>query len=159
MIRVVRRTRLVVPLEVAWAWLADLERLVLADILHQEVRFVGSQRAGVGTVMLVPHGLAYGPRMLRRLSVTHWQPPRRLRWTDVDVSRWGQRHVFPHSEEFRLEALDAHTTLLTDTVTGTLNLRVPLLGALAERALEWAVVRQVVRHQGAALQRHIVLGQ
>lgn len=155
MIRVTRRTRLAVPLEDAWEWLADLERLVRADLLHQEVRFISDQRAGVGTVMLVPHGLAYGPRMPRRLTITHWQPPHRLRWTDVAVSRWGRRHIFPHSEEFRLEALDARTTLLTDTVTGALNLRVPVLGALAERALELAVVRQVVSHQGRTLRRRI----
>jgi hypothetical protein len=155
MIRVIRRTQLAAPLEVAWAWLADLERLVLADLLHREARFIGGQRAGVGTVLLVPHGLAHGPRMLRRLTITHWQPPHRLRWTDVSVSRWGRRHIFPHSEEFRLEALDARTTLLIDTVTGALNLRVPLLGALAERALEVAVVRQIVRHQGRTLRRSI----
>lgn len=159
MIRVVRRTRLDLPLEAAWAWLADLDRLVTADPLHQSVSYVGERRSGVGTVMLVPHGLRYGPRMPRRLTITHWEPPRRIRWTDVDVAPTRRTRVFPHSEEFVLEPLADGATLLGDTVTGSLNLRVPVLGAFAEMLLEALVVRTVVRHQSAYLRAHVTWGQ
>lgn len=135
--------------------MADLERLVTADVLHQSVRFLTERRGGVGTEMLVPHGLRFGPRMPRRLRVTHWEPGRRIRWTDVDAARWRRKYVFPHSEEFLLTPLDDQTTLLTDTITGGLNLRVPLLGYVAERLLETLVVRRVVSHQGRYLRAHI----
>lgn len=155
MIRVQQRIVLAVPVEDAWAWMADLERLVTADVLHQAVQFTTERQSGVGTEMLVPHGLRFGPRMLRRLHVTHWEPLRRIRWTDVDAVHWRRKYVFPHAEEFVLTALDDRTTLLTDTVTGGLNLRVPLLGRGAEKLLEALVVRRVVAHQGRYLRVHI----
>ena len=158
MIRVQERIVLDVPVRDAWRWMADLERLVTVDVLHQAVRFTTERREGVGTEMLVPHGLRYGPRMSRRLRVTHWAPGRRIRWTDVDaaVRPWRRRHIFPHAEEFVLTPLDERTTLLTDTVTGGLNLRVPLLGRAAEKLLESLVVRRVVALQGRYLRAHIV---
>ena len=155
MIRVQRRTMLAVPIEDAWAWIADLERLVTADVLHQSARFTTERRSGVGTEMLVPHGLRFGPRMPRRLRITHWEPGRRIRWTDVDAVHWRRTYVFPHAEEFVLSPLDERTTLLTDTVTGGLNLRVPLVGRGAEKLLEALVVRRVVAHQGHYLRTHI----
>lgn len=157
MIRVQRRTTLAVPIEAAWAWVADLERLVTTGMLHQSVRFTTERRRGVGTEMLVPHGLRFGPRMRRRLRVTQWEPGRRIRWTDVDAAgvSWRRKHVFPHAEEFVLTPLDERTTLLTDTVTGSLNLRVPVVGRAAEKLLEALVVRHVVAHQGRYLRAHI----
>lgn len=157
MIRVRQRTALAVPIEEAWAWMADLERLVTADLLHRSVTFLTERRDGVGTEMVVPHGLRIGPRMRRRLRVTHWEPGRRIRWTDVDAAgaSWRRKHVFPHAEEFVLTPLDARTTLLTDTVTGSLNLSVPLLGRAADTMLEALVVRRVVVHQGRYLRAHI----
>lgn len=155
MIRVQQRIVLAVPLDDAWAWMADLERLVTADVLHRSVRFLTQRHSGVGTEMLVPHGLRFGPRMARRLRVTHWEPGRRIRWTDVDAIHWRRKHVFPHAEEFVLTPLDERTTLLTDTVTGSLNVRVPLLGRAAENLLETLVVRRVVAHQGQYLRAHI----
>ncbi len=155
MIRVQQRTTLAVPIADAWAWMADLERLVTADVLHQSVRFTTERRRGVGTEMLVPHGLRFGPRMRRRLRITHWEPGRRIRWTDVDAVHWRRTYVFPHAEEFVLTPLDERTTLLTDTVTGGLNLRVPVVGRAAEKLLESLVVRRVVAHQGRYLRAHI----
>ncbi len=158
MIRVQQRIVLAVPVEDAWAWMADLERLVTADMLHQSVRFTTERQSGVRTEMLVPHGLRFGPRMPRLLRVTHWEPQRRIRWTDIDAIHWRRTYVFPHAEEFVLTALDDRTTLLTDTVTGSLNLRVPLLGRAAERLFEALVVRRVVAHQGRYLRAHISRG-
>lgn len=155
MIRVQQRLQLAMPIADAWAWMADLEPLVTADVLHQSVHFLTEQHSGVGTEMLVPHGLRFGPRLPRRLRITHWEPERRIRWTDVDAVLWRRKYVFPHAEEFLLTPLDEHTTLLTDTVTGGLNLRIPLLGELAERLLEALVVRRVVAHQGRYLRAHI----
>jgi hypothetical protein len=154
-IRVVERTVLPVPAARVWWWMADLERLVTADVLHQSVSFVGPRRAGAGTVMVVPHGLRLGPRMRRRIRVTQWEPGRRIRWTDVEVSPTLRRYVFPHAEEFVLTPLGDSATLLTDTVTGSLNLRIPLVGALAERLLERLVVRRVVHHQARTLRQRI----
>ena len=156
MIRVQQRIQLAAPIADAWDWMADLERLVTADVLHQSVRFLTEQHSGVGTEMLVPHGLRFGPHLPRRLRITHWEPERRIRWTDVDAVPWRRKHVFPHAEEFLLTPLDQRTTLLTDTVTGGLNLRIPLVSEIAERLLEALVVRRVVAHQARYLRAHIV---
>lgn len=151
MIHVVEKTQLDVPISVAWAWLSDLERLTTVGIFHRKARFEGEQRRGVGTRLVVDHGFGVGPVLPRRVRVTHWEEPHRIRWTEVGEPL--RKYAFPHSQEFRLEPLSENLTLLTDEVRGTFNL--PLVRALTDRTLEVLLTRRAVRRECADLKEMI----
>ena len=151
MIHVVERARLDVPIDVAWTFLSDLERLATVNLFHRTARFAGGQRAGARARFMLDHGLPRGPVRPRLVRITHWEERRRIRWTEVDPSH--PRYLFPHSQEFRLEPLVENATLLTDEVRGTLNL--PVFLAWADKVLEALLVRRVVRLECATLKKQI----
>jgi len=151
MIHVVETIRLNVPVDVAWEWLVDLERLTTIGVFHRVARFDRERRPGVGTRLIVDHGFAVGPALPRLVRITHWEERRRIRWTEVgDPLR---RYAFPHSQEFRLEPLPTGATLLTDEVRGTFNL--PLVRGPTDRLLEVLLTRPAVRLECLALKRTI----
>ncbi|MGH2459073.1 MAG: SRPBCC family protein [Chloroflexota bacterium] len=150
-IHVVETVTLGVPLAVAWAWLADLERLTTIGVFHRAARFDGARRFGVGARLIVDHGFALGPALPRLVRITHWDEGRRIRWTEVGEPL--RKYAFPHSQEFRLAPLSASATLLTDEVRGTFNL--PLVRRPADRLLEIVLTRRVLKHECATLQRQI----
>lgn len=151
MIDVVITTRLSVSVEAAWTWLADLDRLMAANLFHREAHFLGTRQRGVGVRANVPHGLAIGPAVPRILSVTHWDEGQRIRWTDTDPRF--RRYAFPHSEQFRLEPLGDAATLLIDEVHGTLNL--PIARDVTDKIAEKLLMQPVVRRQLAFLKNQI----
>lgn len=151
MIHVVEKVRLDVPLDLAWEWLANLDRLTVANLLHRGARFLTEEHDGPGATLIVDHGLAIGPLVPRHVRISHWDRGQRIRWTDVDPA-W-PTYLFPHSEEFRLEPLPDGATLLVDEVKGSLNLPIPLLGSIADNVFERLFVAPVVRHQCAFFRR------
>lgn len=151
MIHVVETTELNVPLDVAWEWLSDLERLTTVGVFHRAARFDGARRSGVGARLIVDHGLAVGPALPRLVRITHWEARRRIRWTEVGEPL--RKYAFPHSQEFRLAPLTASATLLTDEVRGTFNL--PVVRGPTDRLLETLLTRPAVRLECRALRRAI----
>ncbi len=143
------------PSDVAWEWIADLERLTTIGVFHRAARFEGERRRGVGARLIVEHGFAVGPALPRLVRVTHWDDGHRIRWTEVGEPL--RKHAFPHSQEFRLEPLGADATLLTDEVRGTFNL--PLARVPTDRLLETVLTRPAVRLECRALQRLIGSGR
>ena len=117
---VVERLLLPTPRALVWEQLADLSWLATVNLFHQRAQFVSAQQRGIGTRLIVDHGLTLGPRMPRLVRVTHWDEGRRIRWTDVDPAYPTYR--FPHAEQFILADADGAATWLTDELTGTLNL-------------------------------------
>jgi hypothetical protein len=152
-IHVVEQVRLEVPVAVAWAWLADLERLVAVNMFHCGARFDGSQRQGAGTRLWVDHRFFAGPIFPRLVRITHWEELRRIGWVEIDPAH--PRYFFPHSEQFRLTPLGPDTTLLTDEIRGSLNL--PVFERSADRLLAWLTVRRAMRRQCACFARQIHL--
>jgi hypothetical protein len=137
MIHVVREVRLEVPLPVAWKWLSNLEGLLLVNMLHREARFENELRRGVGTTAIVPHGLWVGPKMPRRVRVTHWEEFRCIGWVDLDLKY--PKYTFPHSQQFRLEAVGEKATVLTNELRGSLNFPIGAVGSIVDRFLQKTV--------------------
>jgi hypothetical protein len=152
-IHVVEQVRLEVPVAVAWAWLADLERLVTVNMFHCGARYEGAQRRGAGTRLVVDHRFFAGPVFPRLVRITHWEEPRRIGWVEIDPAH--ARYFFPHSEQFRLTPLGPDTTLLTDEIRGSLNL--PIGERPADRLLTWLTVRRAVQRQCIYFARQIQL--
>jgi hypothetical protein len=154
MIHVIERVRLEASIDLAWRRLTDVEWLLSANVFHQRVCFQTYERRGAGTRAIVDHGLPLGPRVPRLVRISHWDEGVRIRWTDVDPKY--PIHRFPHAEEIRLTSLDDGATLLSDELTGTLNLQPPRLGTLPDRAftsvVRWAVRRQC-RYFSATIRR------
>jgi hypothetical protein len=144
-----------VPIDIAWNWLADLDRLTVANLLHRRAHYITKRHDGPGATLIVDHSIGIGPLVPRRVRISHWDAGKRIRWTDVDQKR--PTYLFPHSEEFRLERLSDGATLLTDEVKGSLNLPIPLVGQLVDLLFERIFVAPVVRQQVWYLRRQIRL--
>ncbi|WP_437677368.1 SRPBCC family protein [Sorangium sp. So ce131] len=151
MLYIQESTRIEAPIEVAWAWLSDLERLMRVNDFHVAMRFETDQRRGKGTRVFIDHsffGSAPEPRVAR---VTHWEEGAGIGWVETAIK--DPKSNFPHSSQYRLKPLPDGATLLTDELRGSLNLR--YLGKVADRLMQDVFVSRVVRRECAYLKAHI----
>jgi len=151
MLHIQQSVRVEAPLEIAWAWISDLERLMQVNEFHVAKRFETEQRRGKGTRVLIDHsffGSAPEPRTAR---VTHWEEGIGIGW--VETSLEDPRNNFPHSSQYRLEPLSDGATLISDELRGSLNLR--YLGKVADKLLQEVFVSRVVRRECVHLKMHI----
>jgi ligand-binding SRPBCC domain-containing protein len=151
MLHILQSVRIEVPVEIAWAWISDLERLTQVNAFHVSMRFETEQRQGKGTRMLIEHsffGSAPEPRLAR---VTHWEEGTGIGW--VETSLEDPRNNFPHSSQYRLEALPDGATLVSDELRGSLNLR--YLGKVVDKLMQEVVVSRVMRRECVYLKTQI----
>jgi ligand-binding SRPBCC domain-containing protein len=143
--------RIEAPVSVVWAWMSDLERLMTVNDFHVAMRFETDQRRGKGTRAVIDHsffGSAVQPRPAR---VTHWEEGKGIGWVETDATN--PRDNFPHSSQFRLEALGENATLLVDELRGSLNL--PFGGRRLEKVAQDLFIARVMRRESAHLKEQI----
>lgn len=143
--------RIEAPVAVAWAWISDLERLMTVNEFHVAMRFETEQRRGKGTRAVIDHSFFGSAPQPRPARITHWEEGKGIGW--VETHPVNPRRNFPHSSQFRLEALSEGATLLTDELRGSLNL--PFAGGLADRLLRDLLAARLVRKECAYLKEHI----
>ncbi|WP_437968285.1 SRPBCC family protein [Sorangium sp. So ce260] len=143
--------RIEAPIEVAWAWMSDLERLTQVNEFHVAMRFETEQRRGKGTRVLIDHSFFGSSPEARGARVTHWEEGAGIGWVETDLKE--PRTGFPHSSQYRLKALPDGATLVSDELRGSLNL--PFLGKIADRLLRDMFASRIVRRECAYLKEHI----
>lgn len=139
------------PIEEVWGRLSDLEWLVTVNMFHHRARFETSQKSGKGTRLVVYHRLFGGPAWARYVRITHWEECVRIGWVETDSIN--RRHIFPHSQQFRLRSLGPSATLLIDEVRGSLNM--PLGERLFDRVAQKLLVGRAVRQECALFKREL----
>ncbi|WP_434045865.1 MULTISPECIES: SRPBCC family protein [Sorangium] len=143
--------RLEAPIEIAWAWMSDLERLTKVNDFHVAMRFDTDQRRGKGTRVIIDHSFFGSAPEPRGARVTHWEEGTGIGWVETDLKE--PRSNFPHSSQYRLKPLPGGATLLSDELRGSLNL--PFLGKAADRLLQDVFASRVVRRECVHLKEQI----
>ncbi|XXY46489.1 SRPBCC family protein [Sorangium sp. So ce269] len=143
--------RVEAPIEIAWAWISDLERLMKVNEFHVSMRFETEQRRGKGTCAHIVHSFFGSAPEVRGARVTHWEEGAGIGWVETDLKE--PRGNFPHSSQYRLKPLPDGATLLSDELRGSLNL--PFLGKVADRLLQDVFASRIVRRECAYMKAHI----
>lgn len=151
MIAAIGKVRINRPIEEVWDRLSELEWLVTVNMFHHRARFETAQKRGKGTRLVVYHRLFGGPAWARYIRITHWEECVRIGWVETDSI--SLRHIFPHSQQFRLQSLGPSTTLLTDEVRGSLNM--PIGERLFDRLAQKLLVERAVRQECASFRRQL----
>lgn len=151
MLYVRESVRIEVPVAIAWAWISDLERLMTVNDFHVAMRFESDQRRGKGTRTVIDHSFFGGAPQPRPARITHWEEGKGIGWVETDAR--DPKRNFPHSSQFRLEAVSEGATVLTDELRGSMNL--PFAGGLADRLLRDLLAARLVRKECAFLKEHI----
>jgi ligand-binding SRPBCC domain-containing protein len=151
MLHIRESIRVEAPISVVWAWLSDLERLMTVNDFHVAMRFITDQRRGKGTLAVIEHSFFGSAPQPREARVTHWEEGKGIGWVETDAK--DPKGNFPHSSQYRLEALSDGATLLVDELRGSLNLRFG--GKLADRLLQNVFVSRVVRRECAHMKERI----
>jgi ligand-binding SRPBCC domain-containing protein len=151
MLHIQQSIRVEAPLEIAWAWLSNLERIMRVNEFHVTMRFETAQRSGKGTCVLIDHSFFGSAPEPRRARVTHWEEGAGIGWVETSLTE--PRHNFPHSQQFRLESLPGGATQISDELRGSLNLR--YLGKVADKLMQEVFVSRVVRRECVYLKMHI----
>ncbi|WP_437725118.1 SRPBCC family protein [Sorangium sp. So ce861] len=143
--------RIEAPIEVAWAWMSDLERLMQVNEFHVAMRFETDQRRGKGARVLIDHSFFGSAPEARGARVTHWEEGAGIGWVETDLK--APKSGFPHSSQYRLKPLPGGATLVTDELRGSLNL--PFLGKVADRLLRDMFASKIVRRECTTLKARI----
>jgi len=105
------------PAEEVWAWLSDVRNAMTLDAFHEGVDYDGAEPR-VGSVVPIHHNF-WGNRHVRLARITVYRPFA-IGWGE-SLPDAQQVDTFPHSEAWRVEAVDGNRCTVRNSLKGAMQ--------------------------------------